>query len=137
MKLPDPIRRALRTFFQAFTAAIAFSGVLSAIATSGVVDWAVLKKVGISAAFSGLVALVSFIQNALEDKTGRSFLVAKATPDPEPTTPAPGHDEPLIEASEEPAPKPAPVVKKAAASKTAKKATKKKPPVITSGGSNG
>lgn len=45
------------------------SGILSGIAEDGVVDWSGLKKLGISAAFAGLVALLTFAQNALEDTT--------------------------------------------------------------------
>lgn len=65
--MSDAVRRAIRTFAQSFLGAFAASGVLSAFAEAGVVDWTVLKKAGISALIAGIIALMSFIQNALED----------------------------------------------------------------------
>lgn len=66
--MPDSVRRAIRTFFQAFLGAIITTGVLSTAATNGVVDWSSLKKAAVSALSAGIVATVSFVQNALEDK---------------------------------------------------------------------
>lgn len=63
----NALRRAIRTFFQAFLGALISSGVLSAASTNGVVDWSGLEKAGVAALSAGIVALVSFIQNALED----------------------------------------------------------------------
>lgn len=65
--MTDALRRAIRTFIQAFLGSILSSGVLSAIATDGVVDLSGLQKVGAAALAAGLIALVSFAQNALED----------------------------------------------------------------------
>lgn len=66
--MTDALRRAIRTFVQTFLGSIATSGVLSAAATEGVVDWSVLKKVLLAACASGFVSLVSYVQNLLEDK---------------------------------------------------------------------
>jgi hypothetical protein len=66
--MTDALRRAIRTFVQAFLGSIATSGILSAAATEGVVDYSVLKKLAMSAAASGFVSLFSFLQNLLEDK---------------------------------------------------------------------
>lgn len=70
----DALIRGIRTFLQAFL------GVFLAISTSGMVgpdslpDLDVLKRAAIAAAWAGVVALVSFVQNALEDVTGRAAL---------------------------------------------------------------
>lgn len=66
--LPDSVRRALRTFLQAFVGILVTSGALSAITTEGVVDWAVLKKAAISAFAAGVVAVLTYVQNAAEDR---------------------------------------------------------------------
>lgn len=70
----DPLVRGVRTFLQAFL------GVFLAISTSGMVgpdslpDLDVLKRAAIAAAWAGIVALISFGQNLLEDATGRAVL---------------------------------------------------------------
>jgi len=70
----DALIRGLRTFLQAFL------GVFLAISTSGMIgpdslpDLDVLKRAAIAAAWAGVVALVSFVQNALEDVTGRAIV---------------------------------------------------------------
>lgn len=70
----DPLVRGVRTFLQAFL------GVFLAISTSGMVgpdslpDIDVLKRAIIAAAWAGVVALISFGQNLLEDATGRAVL---------------------------------------------------------------
>lgn len=66
--MSDAVRRAIRTFLQAFVGVLVSSGVLSAVGEAGVVDWSALKKVGLSALGAGVVALFTFIQNALEDE---------------------------------------------------------------------
>lgn len=65
--MSDAVRRAIRTFIQAFLGVLVTSGIFSAAAEDGVVDWSGLKKVGISAAAAAVVAVVTYIQNALED----------------------------------------------------------------------
>lgn len=65
--MSDAIRRGLRTFVQSFLGTVLTSGILSAVGEAGVVDWAIAKKVGVSALAAGVIGLVSFIQNALED----------------------------------------------------------------------
>lgn len=62
------IKRALRTFFQAFIGVLLSSGILSALGENAVVDWPALKKVGLSALGAGIVAFVTWLQNFLEDK---------------------------------------------------------------------
>ena len=70
----DAVVRGVRTFLQAFL------GVFLALSTSGamgldaVPDIEVLKRAAIAAAWAGIVALVSFTQNALEETTGRAGL---------------------------------------------------------------
>lgn len=65
--MSDAIRRAIRTFFQTFVGVLITSGIFSATAEAGVVDWSALKKVAISAAAAAAVAVVTYIQNSLED----------------------------------------------------------------------
>lgn len=79
--MTDPIRRAIRGWFQTFLGSIITSGVLSTFEAEGVVDWAVLKKALISAAVAGVVAVVTLIQNVLEDHTTMPALL-KAPPSP-------------------------------------------------------
>lgn len=62
----DVTSRAVRTFLQAALAFITTSGLLIAFSTSGKIDLDALQVVGIGAAFSGLAALVAFLQNWLE-----------------------------------------------------------------------
>ncbi len=75
--MSDALRRASRTFLQAFLGTLIASGGFSAAQSEGVVDWSALTKVGISATVAGIIALVSWAQNALEDKTGQSIAVRK------------------------------------------------------------
>lgn len=76
--MSDALRRAVRTFVQAFLGSLLTSGILSSFETAGVVDWAALKKVAISAAAGAIIALLTFVQNALEDN-GTIPAVLKAT----------------------------------------------------------
>lgn len=64
----DSFRRALRTFLQAFIGVLLSSGILSAFGEASVVDWSGLKKVGLSALGAGIVALLTWLMNFLEDK---------------------------------------------------------------------
>lgn len=65
--MSDPVRRALRTFFQGFLGSVISSGILSSVAVDGVVDASVAQKGLVSALAAGSIALVSYIHNALED----------------------------------------------------------------------
>lgn len=65
--MTDAMKRALRTFIQSFVGSILTSGVLSGFAVDGVVDWSILSKVGVSSFVAGVIALLAFVQNALED----------------------------------------------------------------------
>ena len=75
--MTDPVRRALRTFVQTLIGTVITSGVLSAAEESGVVDWSSFKKVGVSALAAAVVALLSFTQNALEDREAIPKLLGK------------------------------------------------------------
>lgn len=73
----DWLRRGVRTFFQAFVAMIVMFGFPIAqsiidVATKGgelQFDWDIWKRLFIAASLSGGIALVTMIQNALEDNT--------------------------------------------------------------------
>jgi len=75
--MSDAGRRALRTFIQSFLGVLLTSGILSAITTTGVVDWTVLKKVFLSGIAAGITAVLSWAQNALEDRGTIPEVVAK------------------------------------------------------------
>jgi len=70
----DALIRGIRTFLQAFL------GVFLAISTSGMIgpdslpDADVLKRATMAAAWAGVVAVISFAQNAIEGLTGRAAL---------------------------------------------------------------
>lgn len=76
MKLPDSIRRAIRTFLQAFVGTLAvlavpaLSDLVRQISSSEPyqIDFRFWQGVVIAACVSGIIALVSWAQNALEDK---------------------------------------------------------------------
>jgi hypothetical protein len=80
---PDWMRRGLRTFLQAFLASLValwLTGSFSTIdeATGATVpNWASLDTLVIAAGTAGLVSLVAFIQNLLEDKTGSEGIIVK------------------------------------------------------------
>lgn len=117
----DALRRAIRTFVQAFLGSIISSGVLSSVATDGVVDLSGIQKVGAAAFAAGLIALVSWAQNALED--GGAIPALLKAPASSGADPVPEPENFPVEEWEEPAPvKRAP--RKAAAAK--KRAPRKK-----------
>lgn len=62
-------RRALRTFVQTFLAVVIAAPAFHALG-SGTVDWSALKTLAVSATGAGIVALVSFLYNLIEDSTG-------------------------------------------------------------------
>lgn len=87
--MPDSIRRALRTFFQAFVGVLALEVGALLIHPELLYDVAWLQRVGIAATAAGLVALVSFAHNALEDAgavpaLGKAPASAGANPVPDP-----------------------------------------------------
>jgi hypothetical protein len=90
MNLPDSVRRAIRTFIQAFIGVILTQAVAIAIdAQKGeyVLDIEWIKRVGISALVAGVIALLTFIQNALEDNTSMpAVLKASASSGQNPVT---------------------------------------------------
>lgn len=92
--MSDALRRAVRTALQAFLGNLVASGVLSAAQESGVVDWSAAKKAVMAAAASGVIGMVSFVMNVLEDNTPTPALLkappssaANPVPDPSPYDP--------------------------------------------------
>jgi hypothetical protein len=75
--MADSWKRALRTFFQAFIGVLLSSGILSAFSEEAIVDWSAVKKVGLSALGAGIVAIVTWLQNFLEDKDKIPVLISK------------------------------------------------------------
>lgn len=86
----DPLRRALRTWLQAFLGSLITSGVLSAASADGVVDWSALKKALIAAAAGAVVALITFVQNHLEDSTAMPAILKAPASGGENPVPDPG-----------------------------------------------
>lgn len=78
--MSDALRRAVRTFIQAFVGSIITSGILSTASETGVVDWSAAKKVGVSALAGGVVAILTWAQNFLEDNTSVVPALLKAPP---------------------------------------------------------
>jgi hypothetical protein len=103
--MPDYIRRTIRGFVQAFLGSFLTSGVLSAAATDGIVDWSLARKAIIAAVAAGFVAAVTLVQNLLEDTTSIPALLK--APASEGENPVP--DPPVKKA----APRKAAAVKKA------------------------
>lgn len=82
--MPDPIKRGLRTFLQAFVATFAMLAVpylQAVIRTAGeangalvAIDVNLLGNAAIAGVVAGSIALLSFVQNLLEDKSGKALL---------------------------------------------------------------
>ena len=80
--MKDALKRALRTFAQAFVATLtllavpALTDIVRAITASKPyqLDFAFWQGVAIAATLSGFIALISWAQNALEAKTGTNVL---------------------------------------------------------------
>lgn len=80
-EMPDSLRRALRTFLQAFLGVLVpmFTAVY---VTPGVLpSWEVLQTILIAAGVAGVIALVSFIQNWLEDTRAIGVVLGAEKPD--------------------------------------------------------
>ena len=70
----DPLVRAARTFLQAALALIVLqAGALMTDAEDGVLDGSLWRRVLVTAAVAGTIALVSWAQNELEAKTGKAI----------------------------------------------------------------
>ena len=97
MALSDPLRRGLRTFFQAFVATLALLAIpaltdmVRAVSSSEPyeLDFRFWQGVIVAACASGLIALISWFQNFLEDKGAMPAVLkapassgANPTPDP-------------------------------------------------------
>lgn len=80
MNLPDSVRRAIRTFIQAFIGVLLVQvATLTADLDDGEIDWNLWKRVALTAVAAGFVAFVTWLQNFLEDNTSMPA-VLKATP---------------------------------------------------------
>lgn len=90
MQIPDAVRRAIRTFIQAFLGVIiAQSGAILIDAQKGeyVLDIEWMKRIAVSAAVAGVIALFTYIQNALEDSgVVPSIMKSKASSGANPIT---------------------------------------------------
>lgn len=82
----DAFRRAARTFLQGMIGVLVLIAVpildqlVQAVAggREAVIDVSVWRSIGIAAVAGGVIALIAFLQNLLEDRTGSSgFLVRK------------------------------------------------------------
>jgi hypothetical protein len=82
----DAARRAVRTFFQGAVGVLVLIAVpvlnqlIQAVAAGGeiVIDVDLWQSIGIAAIAGGVIALIAFLQNMLEDRIGSAgFLVKK------------------------------------------------------------
>lgn len=81
--MPDALRRAIRTFVQAFTGVILaqVGGILLDINQgTWIPDLQWLQRIGLSATIAGVIALVTFAQNWAEDNVAAVPAVLKSTP---------------------------------------------------------
>jgi hypothetical protein len=83
----DALRRAARTFFQGVIGVLVLLAVpvlnqlIQSVAGGGevTIDLDLWRSIGIAAVAGGVIALIAFLQNALEDRTGSTgFLVRKS-----------------------------------------------------------
>jgi hypothetical protein len=83
----DALRRAARTFFQGVIGVLVLLAVpvlnqlIQSVAGGGevTIDLDLWRSIGIAAVAGGVIALITFLQNALEDRTGSTgFLVRKS-----------------------------------------------------------
>lgn len=72
--MADSLKRAGRTFFQAFLGTLLASWAGQNIAPGELPPLDVAKRLLISAAVAGLIAALSYAQNALEEATGQPLL---------------------------------------------------------------
>jgi TRAP-type C4-dicarboxylate transport system permease small subunit len=82
----DALRRAARTFFQGVIGALVLLAIpvlnqlIQSVVEGGeaTIDLDFWQSIGIAALAGGVIALIAFLQNALEDRTGsEGFLVRK------------------------------------------------------------
>lgn len=76
--MTDPIRRALRTFAQGFVGVLAIAavgplndlvtGVVSGAGSDVTIDLSLWRNIALAAIAGGVIALISWAQNRLEDK---------------------------------------------------------------------
>lgn len=77
--MSDPIKRALRTFIQGAVAVLMIVAVPSLNTMVGdvvagrdiIIDLDIWKSIGFAAIAGGLAALISWVQNVVEDNTGK------------------------------------------------------------------
>jgi predicted phage tail protein len=83
----DALRRAARTFFQGVIGVLMLLAIpvlnqlIQSVAGGGevTIDLDLWRSIGIAAIAGGVIALIAFLQNALEDRTGSTgFLVRKS-----------------------------------------------------------
>ena len=82
--MSDALRRAIRTFLQGFVGVLALvavpllSNIVSSVVNGGndvVVDLNIWKNIAIAAIAGGVISLVAFVQNALEDRNAMPKLL--------------------------------------------------------------
>ena len=82
----DALRRSVRTFFQGMIGVLVLIAVpvlnqlIQAVAAGGevVIDVDLWQSIGIAAVAGGVIALIAFLQNLLEDRTqSAGYLVRK------------------------------------------------------------
>jgi len=88
--LPDSVRRAIRTFIQSFLGTLLTGWIGLNVAAGDLPPVSVAKRLLIAATVAGVIALLTYVQNALEDHTGLPALLkapasSGVNPEPDPT----------------------------------------------------
>lgn len=88
MKIPDSLRRGIRTFVQAALGVVVLQTVALVLdANDGSIDASLWRRTVVTAVVAGFVATVSFVQNFLEDAgTIPSVLKSTASSGADPIT---------------------------------------------------
>lgn len=67
--MPDYVRRAIRTFLQAFLGVFLSSYITMTGSSVAILDLEILGRLLVSATIAGIIAMLTFAQNLLEDTT--------------------------------------------------------------------
>ncbi len=73
--MKDYLKRSLRTYAQSFIGTVMSFGVLNGMVTDGVLPgYSAFAQLGIAAAASGIIAVLSYTQNWLEESKNITIL---------------------------------------------------------------
>lgn len=80
-RLPDPLKRALRTFIDAVVTTYLTLAILpqftGSVGGQPVPKWSALGDLAAACAFAGVMALMNWLKNYLEDNAGVTAIIPK------------------------------------------------------------